>query len=201
MKKEIILASNNDGKIKEFNDYFKNSDIKIIPQTNFNIPSAKEPYSTFVENALEKAKNIYANKKINGLVLADDSGICSEALNGMPGVISARYANLNKSSKENNKKLDLELKNHSNKKVYYVCILVLLKHFQDPDPIITHGRLDGLWISTSSGNNGFGYDPHFFLPQYNKTLGQLDLDIKNKISHRSMALKKMLEIINKLNLI
>ena len=195
MGKEIIIASTNYGKIKEFDNYFKNFNIKILSQEKFNIPESKEPHYTFIENALEKARNVYANINTTIPVLADDSGICCEALNGLPGVLSARYSGENKSSIQNNKKLNLELQKHSNKKVYYICILVILRHLKDPDPIISYGKLNGLWADNSIGENGFGYDSHFFIPEYNKTLGQLDINIKNKISHRAIALKKIINSI------
>lgn len=187
---QIILASNNAGKIKEFTGIFKTLNIEIIPQSEFNIPEVDEPYLTFVENALHKARHCSSHTGLPAL--ADDSGICVTSLNGGPGIYSARYAGEPKSSSKNNQKLVAELTNFSDKSAYYYCILVLLRHTNDPQPIIADGRLDGEIVNIPQWNNGFGYDPYFYLAKYNKTVAELDPEIKNKISHRALAIKKLL---------
>jgi XTP/dITP diphosphohydrolase len=187
---EIVLASSNQGKIREFNEIFAPSKIKIIPQAQFNVPECDEPFFTFIENALHKAR--FTSKYTSLPVLADDSGICVNALNGSPGVFSARYAHpLDRS--HNNTKLIKELEKHQDKSAYYYCCLVLIRNTNDPQPIIADGVLNGKIIDNPIGNNGFGYDPHMFLPTYNKTVAELDPELKNQISHRAEAIKIMLK--------
>ncbi|MCE2705527.1 MAG: RdgB/HAM1 family non-canonical purine NTP pyrophosphatase [Proteobacteria bacterium] len=188
--KKIVLASSNQGKIKEFNQIFAPLEIEIIPQAEFNVPECDEPFFTFIENALHKAR--FTSKYTDLPVLADDSGLCVNALNGSPGVFSARYAYpLNRS--HNNEKLIKELSKYTNKSAYYYCCLVLIRNTNDPQPIIADGVLNGQIIDPPQGNNGFGYDPHMFLVNYNKTVAELDPELKNQISHRAEAIKNLLE--------
>jgi len=190
MKQQIVLASNNQGKIKEFNELFNQLDIEIIPQSEFNIPETDEPFNTFIENSLQKARHC---AKLTGLPsLADDSGLCVKALNGAPGVHSAYYAGLPKNIAANNALLIKNLQGSEQRDAYFYCCLVLVKHVDDPQPIISDGWVAGTIIDIPHGDNGFGYDPYFYLPQYNKTFAELDTSIKNSISHRAMALQSLL---------
>lgn len=188
---KIVLASNNAGKIAEFQRLLAPLDIELLPQSVFHVSECPEPYATFVENALAKARHA---SHISGLpALADDSGICAVALNGVPGVHSARYAGTSpKSDAANNAKLDAALASQTNKAVYYVCVLVLVRHENDPQPIIAEATWQGLWQSRAAGANGFGYDPHFYLPQLGKTAAELPPEQKNQLSHRGQAMTALL---------
>ena len=182
---KIVLATNNSGKIKEFQHIFADLNIEVIPQAKLNIPEIDEPYNSFVENALHKARHC---SKYSGLMaLADDSGICVNALKGKPGVYSARYAGEPKDDLRNNLKLIQDLAGFKDKSAYYYCVLVLVRSSDDPQPIIADGFIRGFIIDSAQGINGFGYDPHFFLPDLGKTVAELDPHTKNKISHRRMA--------------
>lgn len=192
--KQIILASNNEGKCKEFNQLFAQHHIKVLPQSQFHIPECAEPYQTFIENALAKARHASLHSGLPAL--ADDSGICFTALNGAPGVHSARFAGSPKSDYNNNAKANQELAPHSDKRCYYVCVLVLIRHPNDPQPIIAEGIWHGQWQTQAVGSNGFGYDPHFYLPDYQCTAAELSPEIKNQISHRGQALQQLLFKIN-----
>ncbi len=188
--KQVVLASSNAGKIKEFKAIFNTIDIEIIPQAEFNVPDCDEPYFTFIENSLHKARHCSQHTGLP--TLADDSGICVNALLGAPGVFSARYAGTPRNCDNNNSKLVHELSKFTNKKAYYYCLLVLIRHTGDPQPIIAEGMMHGTIIDTPRGSNGFGYDPHMFLPEYNKTVAELEPEIKNKISHRAVAISELL---------
>jgi len=171
MFQKIVLASNNAGKLKEFQSLFAPLSIAIIPQSEFQVPEAAEPYPTFVENALAKARHA---SRLTGLpALADDSGICVHALGGAPGVYSARYAGEPKSDKRNNQKLILELSGHADKSAHYYCVLVLVRSENDPQPLIAEGFWQGEIIEQAKGVQGFGYDPHFWLPECEKTVAEL----------------------------
>jgi XTP/dITP diphosphohydrolase len=155
------------------------------------VPEAEEPYSTFVENALEKARHA---ARITGLpALSDDSGVCANALGGAPGVLSARYAGEPKSDARNNQKLIADLAPHADKSAYYYCVLVFVRHANDPQPVIAEGRWDGKIVATASGQGGFGYDPHFWLPALGKTAAELSAAEKNRLSHRGQALRMLVE--------
>ncbi|WP_100149544.1 RdgB/HAM1 family non-canonical purine NTP pyrophosphatase [Snodgrassella communis] len=187
MMNKIVLASNNQGKLAEFSRLFRSLNIEIVPQSVFNITECPEPYVTFVENALAKAR--HASRHSGLPALADDSGICANALHGAPGVHSARYAGTEpKSDAANNAKLDAQLSHKSDKRVFYVCVLVLVRHPDDPQPLIAEANWAGLWQSSAAGNNGFGYDPHFYLPEQQLTAAQMSQEEKNRISHRAQAL-------------
>ena len=189
--KKIVLASNSQGKIREFNDIFAPIGVEVIPQSQFNIPEIDEPYFTFLENALHKAR--HCSKYTTLTVLADDSGVCANALNGRPGVFSARFAGEPRSSLNNSLKLVKELAPHQDKSAYYYCMLILIRQTNDPQPIIADGILNGIIADNPRGNNGFGYDAHMFLPQYNKTVAELNSDDKNSISHRALAIKELIK--------
>lgn len=191
MFEKIILASANAGKLREFSQLFATQQIRVLPQSDFNIPECPEPHPTFIENALAKAR--HASKHSGLPALADDSGICAHALNGAPGVHSARFGGEHpKSDAANNAKLNAALAAKTDPRCYYVCILALVRHEQDPQPIIAEGIWQGIWQPEASGSNGFGYDPHFFLPQYGKTAAELDPQVKNTVSHRGQALQQLL---------
>lgn len=191
---EIVLASGNAGKIREFAAFFQPYSVKVIPQKELGVVEADEPHVTFVENALAKARN--ASCKTGLPALADDSGICATALNGAPGIYSARFAGEKASDAENNQKLSKALREFDNKQVWYACSLVLVRHADDPFPIIAEGTWEGEWIDNPLGENGFGYDPHFFITEYRQTAAQISSTLKNRISHRGKAL---IELMNKLD--
>lgn len=188
---KIVLASNNQGKLKEFRQIFAQYNIEIIPQSELNVSEIDEPYHTFIENSLHKAR--HCSKQTGLPALADDSGLCVNALNGAPGVFSARYAGEPKSELRNIEKLLNTLENNSNRKAYFYCSLVFVRSENDPQPIIADGIFKGEIAHTSQGTNGHGYDPIFWLPEYNKTVAQLDAEIKNKISHRGLAIDDLLK--------
>lgn len=194
---KIVLASNNSGKLKEFSQMLSLLGVEILPQGDLNIPAAAEPYLTFVENALEKARHA---SRLSGLpALADDSGVCVDALLGAPGIHSARFSGEHASDAENNIYLINKLQGEKNRKAHYVCVLVLVRHEKDPEPLIAHGQWFGEVIDEPQGSGGFGYDPHFFIPELNKTAAQLSADDKNKRGHRGQALDKLLQQIKLLN--
>ncbi|MBQ9724787.1 MAG: RdgB/HAM1 family non-canonical purine NTP pyrophosphatase [Neisseriaceae bacterium] len=195
---EIVLASNNAGKIKEFSAFFAPYDIRIISQKTLNIPECAEPHSTFIENALAKARN--AAKFSGKPALADDSGICAVALNGKPGIHSARFAGIHQSDAGNNAKLSEMLQPFENKKVYYACCLVLMRHENDPMPLIAEGVWEGVWTHQPKGENGFGYDPHFYIPEYRQTAAEISGSLKNRISHRGLALIDLMKKLDDLYL-
>ena len=187
---KLVLASNNAGKVKEFQALLAPLKFEVIPQGVLGIPSADEPHDTFIDNALEKARHA---SRASGLpALADDSGICAHALDGRPGVYSARYAGENANDESNNQKLLAELSNQSDRSAHYVCALVLVKSADDPNPLIVETSWHGVIVDEPKGGNGFGYDPHFFLPELNKTAAELDPAHKNAISHRGQALRGLI---------
>jgi XTP/dITP diphosphohydrolase len=187
---KLVLASNNAGKAKEFQGLLAPLNFQVIPQGELGIPSAEEPHCTFVENALVKARHASA---VSGLpALADDSGICAHALNGKPGVLSARFAGESGNDAANNQKLIQELKDKADRGAHYVCALVFVNRADDPEPLIVQTRWYGQIIDKASGSNGFGYDPHFFLADLNCTAAELDPAQKNLISHRGQALRELI---------
>ena len=187
---KLVLASNNAGKLREFQALLAPLDFEVIPQGELGIPSAEEPHHTFVENALAKARHASA---ASGLpALADDSGICAHALNGEPGVYSARYAGENGDDAANNHKLIAALATESNRGAHYVCALVMVQSEHDPEPLIVQTRWYGQIVDQAKGENGFGYDPYFFLPELGKTAAQLDPAQKNLMSHRGQALRELI---------
>lgn len=189
--KQIVLASNNPGKLREFGQMLATIDIEVLPQARFNIPEADEPHITFVENALTKARHA---ARLTGLpALADDSGICVKALGGAPGVYSARYAGEPKSDERNNQKLISELAGKQDRRAHYVAVLVFVHHAEDPQPIICEGEWHGEIIDTPRGQNGFGYDPYFLVPELGLTAAELSAEEKNRRSHRGKALRQLIE--------
>jgi XTP/dITP diphosphohydrolase len=187
---KLVLASNNAGKVKEFQALLAPLNFQVIPQGELGIPSAEEPHHTFVENALAKARHASA---ASGLpALADDSGICAHALEGLPGVLSARYAGEHSNDAANNQKLIKALQGKDNRGAHYVCALVLVNSANDPEPLIVQTRWYGQIVDQASGDNGFGYDPHFFLNEQQCTAAQLEPTQKNLISHRGQALHELI---------
>ena len=191
--KKLVIASNNQGKLREINALLEPLAIEAVPQSDFNAGEVDEPYATFVENALAKARHA---SRCSGLpALADDSGICVSALNGAPGVASARYAGEPKSDERNNLKLIEALENQSDRRAYYYCVIVLVRHADDPQPIIVDGSWYGEIADQPRGEGGFGYDPYFFVPEFGKTSAELTAAQKNRISHRGQALAQLVEIL------
>ena len=191
--KKVVLASNNAGKLREFSALLGAAGIELIPQGALNVPEAEEPYPTFVENALTKARHA---AKLTGLpALADDSGLCVRALRGAPGVYSARFAQLaggEKSDAANNARLVAELQHATDRRGYYFCVLVFVRQADDPEPLIAEGRWHGEILDAPRGDNGFGYDPYFFLPSLNASAAELEPAVKNASSHRAIALQQLL---------
>ena len=189
MTQKLVLASNNAGKLREFNELLARIGFDVHAQGEFDVPEADEPYATFVENALEKARHA---SRLTGLpALADDSGVCVHALGGAPGVHSARYGGEPKSDARNNAKLIADLAQHEDKTAHYYCVLVYLRHADDPQPVIADACWHGEIVVDARGEGGFGYDPHFWLPDLGLCVAQLSPQQKNALSHRGQALLKL----------
>jgi len=196
MTQRLILASNNAGKLKEFAQLLGPIGFELHPQGEFNVPEAEEPFGTFVENALQKARHA---ARLTGLpALADDSGVCVNAFGGAPGVLSARFAGEPKSDARNNEKLIADLAAHADKSAYYYCVLVYVRHADDPQPVIADGVWRGQIIDAPRGANGFGYDPYFLLPDFGRTAAELEPHEKNAVSHRGQALRALVDKLGKL---
>jgi XTP/dITP diphosphohydrolase len=193
MMKEIILATSNPGKIKELSALL--APVECIPQTNLNIPDAVENGLSFIENALIKARHasLYSRKP----ALADDSGLVVPTLNGEPGIYSARYAGDNATDVENIHLLLEKMATTPNEQrtAFFYCAIALVEHAKDPTPIIATGLCKGVIHTVPSGDSGFGYDPIFYLPDFQCTMAQLPAKIKNNISHRAYALKQLRDLI------
>lgn len=189
---KLVIASNNPGKLREFQYLLQPLGIEVLTQAQLGITEAEEPHLTFVENALAKARHVSA---ASGLpALADDSGICVTALGGAPGVQSARYAGDNpKSDQRNNEKLLQEMQGVTDRRAHYYCVLVLLHHADDPQPLIAEGEWHGEIAHEERGDGGFGYDPLFWLPEIGKMSAELPRDEKHAISHRGKAMKVLLD--------
>ncbi|KVV43205.1 non-canonical purine NTP pyrophosphatase [Burkholderia ubonensis] len=189
----IVLASNNAGKLREFTAMFSTVGIDVIPQGDLAVPEAEEPYRTFIENALTKARHA---AQLTGLpAIADDSGLCVRALRGAPGVYSARYAQragLEKGDAANNAHLVDQLRDVADRRAYYCCVLALVRHADDPEPLFAEGRWHGEIVDAPRGAHGFGYDPYFYLPSLGATAAELEPPVKNALSHRVLALKALL---------
>ena len=186
---KIVIASGNPGKLREIARILEPLNMNAVPQSDFDVPECPEPYVTFIENCLAKARHASAHTGLPAL--ADDSGICVDALNGAPGVYSARYAGEPKSDARNNDKLIAALQGQVNRRAHYYCVMVLVRHADDPEPVIAEGRWFGEIVDTPRGDGGFGYDPYFLLPELNKTGAELDADAKNAVSHRGQALREL----------
>ena len=191
--RQIVLASGNQGKLREFQHLLANLNIDMLPQSQFNVDSVEETGLTFVENAILKARHA---AKISGLpAIADDSGIEVDALNGQPGIYSARYAGEDASDAENNAKLlkNLEGLPETQRTARFHCVLVYLRHADDPTPLVCHGTWEGRILEAPSGDRGFGYDPLFYVPSEGCSAADLPKEVKNSISHRAVAMVKLAE--------
>lgn len=197
--KKIVLASGNAGKVREINKLFVGSGIEVIPQTNLNVPEVPETGTTFVENAIIKARHA---AEVTGLpAISDDSGIEVDALDSRPGVYSARYAGKNANDESNNNLMlkELQAVPEAERTARYQCLIVFMRSHTDPVPIIAHGSWEGRILEAPQGDGGFGYDPIFYVPTHNCSGGELALDVKNTLSHRAIALKAMLDEFKKHN--
>lgn len=190
MIERLVLASGNPGKLREFRRLLEPLGITVIPQAELGIAEADEPHVTFIENALAKARHASAQSRLPAL--ADDSGICVDALGGAPGVQSARYAGEPKSDARNNAALVAALQGIADRRAHYYCVLVLLRHASDPQPIIVDGAWHGTVIDTPRGSGGFGYDPHFRDETTGLTGAELPLARKNALSHRGKAMRRLI---------
>lgn len=190
---KIVLATNNQGKVNELQDLLADAGFDIIAQSQFNLPDADETGLTFVENAIIKAR--YAAKLTGLPAIADDSGLVVEALNGEPGIYSARYAGEHGNDESNNQKLLQALQPIPQEKrsAYFYCALVFMRHENDPTPIICLGKWNGLILNELKGKGGFGYDPLFYVPELNCTAAELTKEHKSQISHRGQALKQLIK--------
>lgn len=191
---KIVIASNNAGKLAEIERLLAPLGIEVVTQSSLGVTETDEPHMTFVENALAKAR--HASLATGLPALADDSGICVSALKGDPGVFSARYAGEPRSDERNNRKLVEALRSQSDHRAYYCCVIVLLRHGQDPQPVIIEDTWHGKIITEPIGQGGFGYDPYFFLPELGKTAAELSMEEKNKISHRGKALARLVQMLS-----
>jgi XTP/dITP diphosphohydrolase len=185
----LVLASNNAGKLREFARLLAPVGFDVRPQAALGIDEADEPHSTFVENAIAKAR--HAAQRSGLAALADDSGICVDALGGAPGVRSARYAGDPKSDARNNAALIEALRGIDDRRAHYYCVLVLMRDAADPQPIIADGVWHGRVVDTPRGDGGFGYDAHFEDPVTGLTGAQLPLERKNALSHRGQAIRAL----------
>jgi XTP/dITP diphosphohydrolase len=192
---KIVIASNNVGKLNEIGAILAPLDIEIVAQSTLGVPEADEPHFTFIENALAKAR--HASRHSGLPALADDSGVCIDALNGAPGVHSARFAGdspagaaggrKNQDERNNRKLLEL-LANEPNRKAHYYCVIVLTRHADDPQPLLCEAEWHGEIVRSPRGSGGFGYDPLFLIPELRRTAAELASEHKNRISHRGLAL-------------
>ena len=188
---KLVLASNNAKKLKELDAILAPLGWELIPQGQLGVSECEEPHATFVENALEKARQA---ARVTGLpALADDSGLCVEALGGAPGLYSARYAGEPKSDARNNEKLLADLGDNPNRAAHFVSVIVLVRHAEDPQPLIAEGEWHGQILTELRGERGFGYDPMFYLPEFGMTGAELDAETKNRVSHRGQAMQKLIE--------
>ncbi|OIQ90195.1 dITP/XTP pyrophosphatase [mine drainage metagenome] len=188
---KLVIATGNTHKLQEIRSLLHPLGIEIFLQSDFNVPEAAEPHPTFVENALAKARQA---ARLTGLpALADDSGLCVPALGGLPGVISAIYAGEPRSDARNNEKLLTAMRDVTDRRAHYHSTLVLLRHADDPQPVIAEGQWHGVILPAPRGKGGFGYDPLFLDPTLNQSVAELSLDDKNRVSHRGQALRVLLE--------
>lgn len=193
---KVVLASGNKGKLNEFNQLLNPLDIEVLPQSEFNVTSVEETGLTFIENAILKARHA---SQISGLpAIADDSGLEVDALNGAPGIYSARYAGDEANDAANNQKLLQELSGVTpeNRTARFQCVLVYLKHPADPTPIVCQGSWEGTILEAPAGEQGFGYDPLFWVPSKQCSSAELSRDEKNSLSHRGQALRKLIKLMS-----
>ena len=187
----LVLASSNEGKLREFRRLLAPLAIDLVAQAELAIPDADEPHATFVENALAKARHASAHADLPAL--ADDSGLCVRALGGAPGVQSARYAGEPKSDARNNAKLIAALRGVADRRAHYACVLALVRHAGDPEPMLAEGVWHGMIVDAPRGTGGFGYDPHFEDLATGMTGAELPLARKNELSHRGKAMRALID--------
>ena len=190
MIERLVLASGNAGKLREFRRLLEPLGLEVVAQAELGITPADEPHVTFIENALAKAR--HASARSGRAALADDSGICVDALGGAPGVRSARYAGEPASDARNNAALVAALQGIADRRAHYYCVLVLLRHADDPQPIIAEGTWHGTFVDAPRGDGGFGYDPHFQDDVTGDTGAELPLARKNALSHRGKAMRELI---------
>jgi XTP/dITP diphosphohydrolase len=191
----LVLASNNAKKLGELQALFAPLSIELVTQGSLGIPEAEEPYLTFVENALTKAR--HAARAAGAAAIADDSGLCVDALKGAPGVLSARYATLfgrPKGDDDNNRVLLEQMQGRDDRRARFVSALVAVREADDPEPLIAFGRWNGELLRERAGEGGFGYDPLMFIPSLGRSVAQLGADEKNRVSHRAIASQQMLAL-------
>ena len=189
MEKSLVLASNNKGKLREFQAIFAELGVDVINQGALGVEACPEPFGTFIENCLAKAR--HASKMTGRPAMADDSGVCVNALNGMPGVLSARFAGEPSNDEANNRLLVERLQGKDDRRAHYTCVLTAVRTPDDPEPLVVVGRWYGEICDEPAGEGGFGYDPHFFVPEYGRTAAELTAEEKNRVSHRGKALVQM----------
>jgi XTP/dITP diphosphohydrolase len=189
--KQIVLATGNPGKVREINELLADHDIEVIPQSAFKVPEAEETGLTFVENALIKARNAALHTGLPAI--ADDSGLEVDALRGAPGIYSSRYAGAGASDRDNLEKLLAELADLGveQRGARFQCVMVYMRHDLDPTPLICQGTWEGYILFAARGSNGFGYDPVFYVPSHDCSSAELPPEIKNHLSHRGQALRKL----------
>lgn len=187
----VVLASSNPGKVREFNELLAGHRIEVVPQSQFGVQDADETGLTFVENAILKARN--AARHTGLPAIADDSGIEVDALKGAPGIYSARYAGAGAGDRANLEKLLAELEDvpEAGRSARFQCLMVYLRHADDPTPLICQGTWEGRILTTPRGSNGFGYDPVFFVPTHDCSAAELEPAVKNALSHRGQALRQL----------
>ncbi len=190
--KKIVLATGNLGKVREINELLADHDLEVVPQSDFNVPEAEETGLTFVENAILKARNAAAHTGLPAI--ADDSGLEVDALDGAPGIYSSRYAGSTATDKDNLEKLLADLGDlpDAQRSARFQCLMVYLRHVKDPTPILCQGTWEGRILFAPRGSNGFGYDPVFYVPGHDCSSAELSPDIKNRLSHRGQALRKLI---------
>ncbi|MEQ9855900.1 XTP/dITP diphosphatase [Pectobacterium versatile] len=193
---KVVLATGNPGKVRELASLLADFGLDIVAQTELGVDSAEETGLTFIENAILKARHA---AQITGLpAIADDSGLAVDALGGAPGIYSARYAGADASDQQNLDKLLLTLKDvpDEQRRASFHCVLVYLRHAEDPTPIVCHGSWQGVLTHEAAGSGGFGYDPIFFVPELGKTAAELTREEKNAQSHRGQALRLLLDALS-----
>jgi len=192
VSQRIVLASGNKGKIAEIQAILKQQAIEVVSQSHFDVPDVEETGTTFIENAIIKAR--HASAISNLPAIADDSGLEVDAIEGKPGVYSARYAGLPSNDSNNTNKLLLALADvpQAQRTARFHCVMVFMAHANDPSPLIGHGVWEGEIALQPEGDNGFGYDPVFYIPEHNCMSAQLDASVKNSLSHRAQALKQLM---------
>jgi len=194
---KVVLASGNVGKVREFNELLADQHVEVLPQSSFGVPEAEETGLTFVENAILKARN--AARHTGLPALADDSGLEVDALNGAPGIYSARYAGRGASDEDNLRKLLAALEGvpEGERGARFQCVIAYLRHAEDPTPLVCQGTWEGSILTAPRGSNGFGYDPVFLVQGEKASAAELPSEVKNRLSHRGQALRKLLEALQR----